>query len=150
MLAIKRNQPGWRCKVGNRRERAIEEILADEQELWRGIAENEADLGRSEAAIDRRETCARARGAKEERIPAVMVLGQRRHPVPRSDPGCDQRVPNAIRPGIELGKARLAFPELHCGRLPPHACLCRRNIRQRPDGIQIDHFALPQSYFDLN
>jgi len=143
MLAIKRDQARRCGQIGDRRERAVEEILADEKQFRPGITQDEADFGRREAAVDRCETGARARGTEEERIPAIVVLGQRRDAVARRQARCDQRARNTIRPRIEFGETRLAFPEFHRGRLSPHACLRRGNVRQRPDGLQIDHFALP-------
>src|SRR3546814_3552000 len=79
MFAIKRDEARRRREVRDRRERAVEEILADEEQLGPGIAEDEADLGRRETAVDRRETGARARCAEEERIPAVMVFRTEEH-----------------------------------------------------------------------
>ncbi len=143
MFAVERDQARRRGQIGHRRERAVEEILADEEQLRPGIAEDEADFGGCEAAVDRREAGACARGAEEERIPAVVVLGERRHAVAGRNARCDQSVSDAVRARVEFGETRLARPELHCGRAPPHFRLCRRNVRQRPDGLQIDHFALP-------
>src|SRR3546814_14032763 len=93
--------------------------------------------------VDRRETGARPRGPEEERIPAVVVLGQHRYPVARCDPRGEQRVRDAVRSGVEFGEAGLARAEFHRDRTAAPARLRRRNIGQCPDGFQIDHFALP-------
>ena len=143
MLAIERDEARRRGETGDRGERAIEEILADEQQLRRSIAEDEADFGGREAAVDRRQTGPRARRPEEERIPAIMVLGQRRDAISRRGARSDQRMGDTVRPRIELREARLARPIFYRGRIAPYPRLRRRNVRQRPDGLQIDHFALP-------
>src|SRR3546814_4562234 len=119
------------------------EIFADEQQFRPRIAKDEADFGGRETAVDRCETGPRTRRPEKERIPAVMVFGQRRNAVTRRDVRSGQRVRDTVRPRVELSEARLAIPELHRGRPAPHLCLRRRNVRPRPDGLQMDHFALP-------
>src|SRR3546814_11511574 len=61
------------------------EIFADEQQFRPRIAKDEADFGGRETAVDRCETGPRTRRPAKERIPAVMVFGQRRHAVTRRD-----------------------------------------------------------------
>src|SRR3546814_6738967 len=67
------------------------EILADEQQFRPRIAKDEADFGGRETAVDRCETGARARRPEKERIPAVMVFGQRRNAVSRRDVRRDRK-----------------------------------------------------------
>src|SRR3546814_16649306 len=77
---------------------------------------------------------ARARRPEKERIPAVMVFGQRRNAVTRRDVRSGQRVRDTVRPRIELSEARLAIPELNRGRTAPHLRLRRRRSEERRVG----------------
>src|SRR3546814_19179631 len=95
------------------------EIFADEQQFRPRIAKDEADFGGRETAVDRCETGARARRPEKERIPAVMVFGQRRNAVSRRDVRSGQRVRDTIPPPIALREARPAIPELPRRRPPP-------------------------------
>src|SRR3546814_11924249 len=74
------------------------EIFADEQQFRPPIAKDEAAFGGREAAVDRCETGPRTRRPEKERIPAVMVFGQRRNAVTRRDVRSGQRVRDTVRP----------------------------------------------------
>src|SRR3546814_7072583 len=80
------------------------EIFADEQQFRPRIAKDEADFGGRETAVDRCETGPRTRRPEKERIPAVMVFGQRRNAVTRRDVRSGQRVRDTVRPRVELSE----------------------------------------------
>jgi hypothetical protein len=113
-------------EVGNRGKHALEEILTDEQQFRPGIAEDKPNLDRREAAVDRRETGPRAGRAKEERIPAVMVLGQRRNAVLADGMAHGER--------IDLGGgAGLLLREAYKGVVHAHGRLARRSQQLEGD-----------------
>src|SRR3546814_18383938 len=112
VLAIERDQPWRRREVRNRGKRAVEEILADEQQFRPPIAKDEADFGGREAAVDRCETGPRTRRPEKERITAVMVFGQRRNDVTRRDVRSAQRGRDQLPPRTDLPQPRLALPPL--------------------------------------
>ena len=105
-------------------------FAGDDQQPGPRIGDDEGDLGRRQAEVDRCQHHAGLGGAESQVEEAVAVLGQQRHPVARHQAFGQQCVRHPIGPSVEFAVARLVAREQERDTLRSRAGPVAHDIRQ--------------------